>query len=183
VKQNRYGKFEIMKKVHRHSISLSDPKREIEAVLFDMDGVLVDSIPVHRQAWNSALAEKNLPPLDPRRYSSMLGRTSQDILTGYLELHSLPLPMSSQKEIILSKEQFLLKLLKESIQPTPGVFHWLDFLKQKQILCSIASSGEMGNIVAVLELLDLSGYFASIISGARQPASQIRRFSYWLRPP
>lgn len=161
-----------MKRAHRHSISLSDPKREIEAVLFDMDGVLVDSIPVHREAWNSALSQKNLPPLDPRRYSSMLGRTSQDILTGHLDSHGVTMPLSSQLEIIAIKERYLHELLRKSIQATPGVIGWLDFFKRKQIRCSVASSGEMGNIVVVLELLDLSDYFASIISGARLPASK-----------
>jgi HAD superfamily hydrolase (TIGR01509 family) len=156
----------------RHSISLLDPKREIEAVLFDMDGVLVDSIPVHRQAWNSALADKELPPLAPRKYSSMLGRTSRDILTGYLDLHGLPMPLSAQLEIIASKERYLRELVRKSIQTTPGVIHWLDFFKKKQIRCSVASSAEMGNIVAVLNLLDLSDYFATIISGARLPASK-----------
>ncbi len=164
--------MKIPAEAQRLSICLLDSKREIEAVLFDMDGVLVNSIAVHREAWNSALSEKNLPALDPRRYSSMLGKTSQDILTGYLDLHGLLLPISSQVDLIASKERYLRELRKKGIQTTPGVIHWLDFFKKKQILCSVASSGEMGHIVAVLELLDLSEYFASIVSGARLPASK-----------
>ena len=54
----------------------------------------------------------------------------------------------------------------------PGVINWLEFLRKKQIPCSVASSGEMANIVAVLDLLSLSDYFASILSGARLPASK-----------
>lgn len=155
-----------------HSVFLPDQKREIQAVLFDMDGVLVDSIPLHRKAWNSALAEKDLPPLDPDRYSSMLGRTSRDILSGHLVANQLQLPVSSQKEIIANKERYLRGLLKKSIQTTPGVISWLSFFRRKQVRCGVASSAEMGNIVTVLDLLELADYFASIISGSRLPASK-----------
>jgi HAD superfamily hydrolase (TIGR01509 family) len=162
----------LPQEAQRHSISLLDPKRKIEAILFDMDGVLVNSIPLHRQAWNSALADRELPPLDPRKYASMLGRTSRNILTGYLDLQGLPMALAAQLEIIDSKERYLRELVRKSIQTTPGVIHWLDFFKKKQIRCSVASSAEMGNIVAFLNLLDLSDYFASIVSGSRLPASK-----------
>jgi beta-phosphoglucomutase len=162
----------ILSATQKSLAPLVDPGREIKAVLFDMDGVLVDSIPAHREAWNSALGEKNLPPLDPQRYSSMLGKASHDILTEYLESHGLPMPLSSQVEMIASKERYLRELLKKDVQTTPGLFHWLDFFKKKQILCSVASSGEIGNIVAVLELLHLSDYFTSIVSAARLPTSK-----------
>lgn len=158
--------------LQRHSVFLQDQKREIHAVLFDMDGVLVDSIPLHRKAWNSALAEKKLPLLDPDRYSSMLGRTSRNILSGHLDAHQLRLPAPLQKEIIVNKERYLRELLKKSAQMTPGVISWLSFFKRKQIRCAVASSAEMGNIVAVLDLLELADYFASIISGSRLPASK-----------
>ena len=49
---------------------------------------------------------------------------------------------------------------------------WLDFFKKKQIPCSVASSAEMANITSVLELLKLSDYFTSIISGVRLSASK-----------
>jgi HAD superfamily hydrolase (TIGR01509 family) len=134
--------------------------------------VLVHSITAHRQAWNAALHEKNLPPLDPQSYSSMLGRTSQAILNGYLELQHMPMPLDLQIELLGSKEQFLRKFVRKGVQTTPGVINWLEFFKAKQIPCAVASSGEMGNIVAVLEFLDLSDYFASILSGARLEVSK-----------
>lgn len=156
----------------RHSISLRDPKWEIEAVLFDMDGVLVHSVVVHRKAWNAALGEKNLPPLNPQNYSSLMGRTSQDILDGYLDLQGISMPSSARIEILGRKERFLRQFLRQEIHSTPGVIPWLNFFKRKQIPCTVASSGEMGNIVSVLELLDLSDYFASILSGAHLSASK-----------
>ena len=175
MKRIPYGIYKIMmisETTQKPLVFLVDPKRQIEAVIFDMDGVLVDSIPAHINAWNLALSENQLPPLDLGTYSSMLGRTNLSILTGYLDLHAMPLPLSSKKDIIDTKERFFRGTIRKGIKTTPGVIQWLDFFKKNQILCSVASSGEMANIVAVLELLDLSDYFASIISGAHLPASK-----------
>lgn len=159
--------MKILAEAQRYSISPLDSRWEIESILFDMDGVLVSSIAAHRAAWNAALTEEELPPLDPRSYSSMLGRTSQDILNGYLDAQSIPMVLSSQTALISSKERFLRKFVRKGVQTTPGVIRWLDFFKRNQIPCAVASSGEMGNIVAVLESLVLSDYFAAIVSGAQ----------------
>jgi HAD superfamily hydrolase (TIGR01509 family) len=155
-----------------HSIFLKDIHREIGAVLFDMDGVLADSIPLHIKAWNSVLSEINLPILDRETYLSVLGRTNLDMITKFLDLHDTALPLSFMKDIVDTKEQFFRNSIKDYIDSTPGVIAWLDFFKKKQILCSVASSGEMANIVVVLDMLHISDYFTSIISGAHLRVSK-----------
>jgi HAD superfamily hydrolase (TIGR01509 family) len=162
----------ISEETPNHSIFLLDLKREIEAILFDMDGVLVDSIPSHIKAWNSALSENNLPALDRKTYLSMLGRTNFDMITRYLDLHNKSLPLPLKKNIIDTKERFFRYIIKEEIKTAPGVIKWLDFFKKKQIRCSVASSGEMANIAVILEMLHISDYFTSIISGAHLPAGK-----------
>ena len=97
----------IREEAKKQSIFLLDPRCEIEAVLFDRDGVLVNSVAAHREAWNAALGEKKLPALDPWSYSLMLGRTSQDILNGCRDLQRIPVPFSSRVELIGNKERFL----------------------------------------------------------------------------
>ncbi len=156
----------------QHSIFLSEPKTKINAILFDMDGVLVDSIPVHLNAWNSVLSEMDMPALDQEFYFSVLGRTNLDMITKYLNLQNIEMSMSLKKDLINTKEQYFRKIIKDNIKATPGVFEWLDFFKQNRIRCSVASSGEMANILAVLEALHVSDYFISIISGAHLPASK-----------
>ncbi len=162
----------ISEELVNHSIFLIDPKREIEAILFDMDGVLADSIPLHIQAWNVVFEEYNLSMFDRSDYLFTLGRTNIDMLTRILSVQNRPLPLSMKKNIIESKERCFRKLIKEQISPIPGVIDWLNYFKQKQIRCSLASSGEMANIISVLEALQVSDYFSSIISGAHLPASK-----------
>jgi HAD superfamily hydrolase (TIGR01509 family) len=162
----------ISEETPEHSIFLLDPKREIEAILFDMDGVLVDSISLHIKAWNFVLSKNNLPALDLKTYLSVLGRTNLDMLTKYLDLQILPLSLSLKKEIIDTKEKYFRYIIKNTIRTTPGVIDWLDFFRKKKIRCSVASSGEMANITVVLEMLHISDYFTSIISGVHLPASK-----------
>jgi HAD superfamily hydrolase (TIGR01509 family) len=175
MKRSPCGTFKVMPasvESPQHSIFLSEPKTKIDAILFDMDGVLVDSIPVHLKAWNSVLSEMNMPALDQKTYLSVLGRTNLDMLTKYLNLQNIKMSLSLKRDFINTKEQHFREIIKENIKPTPGVFDWLDFFKQNRIRCSVASSGEMANILVVLEALHVSDYFISIISGAHLPASK-----------
>lgn len=162
----------VSKETSLHSIFLRDAHREIEAVLFDMDGVLADSIPLHIKAWNYVLSEINLPVLDREMYLSVLGRTNLEMITKYLDLQKLPLPLSFKMDIVATKEQFFRNSIRDYMSTTPGVIDWLDFFKKKHVLCSVASSGEMANIVVVLDMLHVSDYFTSIISGAHLRASK-----------
>ena len=95
-----------------------------------------------------------------------------EMITRYLDLQNIPLPLSFRRDIVDTKEQFFRDSIKDYIDTTPGVLDWLDFFRKKQIPCSVASSGEMANIVVVLEMLHISDYFTSIISGAHLSASK-----------
>jgi HAD superfamily hydrolase (TIGR01509 family) len=155
-----------------HSIRLLEPNKEIEAVLFDMDGVLADTIPAHIQAWNSALRENSLPEMDRDSYLYGLGRTNFDMLDKIMGLFNKTLSVFTKNKIIVTKERMFRSIIMEQLATTPGVVDWLDFFKQKQIRCSVASSGEMANITVVLDTLQIADYFASIISGAHLPATK-----------
>jgi len=161
-----------LEQVSIHSVFLSKPKAEIEAVLFDMDGVLVDSIPLHVTAWNTALGDAGLPPLDHAAYMNALGRTNMEMIVMFLARHNLQLPFANRRELVDAKERIFRARIKDEARALPGVHAWLEFLRIKHIRCAVASSGEMANVVAVLDSLQLSDYFASVLSGARLPKSK-----------
>ncbi len=168
----------------KHSIFLCEPAAKIEAVLFDMDGVLVDSVPLHIKAWNTALGEAGLPALDFAAYMTALGRTNMDMIVMFLRRHNIELPVDGRRQLVDAKERIFRSKIKEEAQALPGVRDWLEFLSMKRIRCAVASSGEMANVVAVLDTLQLSDYFAAVLSGrACRRASRTLRCSYWRRVP
>jgi beta-phosphoglucomutase family hydrolase len=140
--------------------------RGIQAVLFDMDGVLVDSIPAHREAWNAALRENSLPELDGQTYLAFAGKTNWDILTEHLDQNTLTVSSVAKRSMIDRKEHLVRKLIRQDARPTPGVRELLVYLGGRKIRCAVASSGEMANIVAVLQVLDIANYFTSVVSGS-----------------
>ena len=144
----------------------------LKAVLFDMDGVLVDSTPQHVESWNHVLTDLNLPPLTNEWYFSVIGRVNRDLLSCYSKYNHIKLSKSQIEILVTRKEETFRNLIMQKAELTPGVIEWLTFLKQNDIFCSVASSATMANIVLILHTLKIADYFASIISGKYFPASK-----------
>lgn len=147
-------------------------RRGIQAVLFDMDGVLVDSVAAHMHAWNASLEQGHLTPLDLSTYLDYVGKSNREILTRHLDRLGLDLPAAARTELIDRKENLLRTSMRNGAKTTPGVTDWLEYLGNKGIRCAVASSGEMANIVTVLESLRLANYFTSLVSGSGLPATK-----------
>ena len=57
--------------------------RRYDALLFDLDGTLIDSMPLHQRAWARWLAEQGQPlEEDARFFASTAGRSGAEILAG-----------------------------------------------------------------------------------------------------
>jgi beta-phosphoglucomutase-like phosphatase (HAD superfamily) len=146
--------------------------RLISATLFDMDGVLVDSIPIHLQSWNNVFAELGYPDMTSEQYLRSLGRTNAAMLNTYCKEASIVLTPSELSQILIRKEAVFRENMERDARPTPGLVAWLDFFNHLGILCSVASSGTMANIAYILNKLGIADYFASTVSGMKFHASK-----------
>ena len=153
-------------------IKLDLTNHKIQAVLFDMDGVLVDSIPIHIQSWNEVFFQKGLSEFSRDLYFSVLGRTNMDMLQTYCRENRIKLTESQLKEILSQKEITFRKNIVEHASMTPGVIDWLDHFKSVGILCAVVSSSTMTNIIHILHTLHIADYFSTIVSGTNFPASK-----------
>ena len=140
---------------------MSQQKPETRAVVFDMDGVLIDSHPAHRAAWESFLQSLGIHVSEDDLSFILEGRTRFEILRHFLG----DLPENQLQEYGQRKDEFF-RDLEHSIQPAQGVVPFLSKLEQMGLSCAVATSASEIRTASTIERLGLSGYFDAIITAA-----------------
>ncbi|MDQ3918786.1 MAG: HAD family phosphatase [Acidobacteriota bacterium] len=130
------------------------------AVLWDVDGTLIDSSEYHWLSWRDALAAENFP-LTRERFAETFGQRNDEILRAYF-------PRRTPEEIARvgdAKEVRYRELIRErGITLLPGVRRWLDRLRRDGWLQAVASSAPRLNLDAIMSALGLEDYFAAVAS-------------------
>ncbi len=132
----------------------------IKALIFDMDGVLVDSEPCHLQAYQELLGRLGHPYTgeDNREF---LGRKDITILGILNERYNLK---SSAEALLVEKEAILARLLATAV-PRPGVVKTLETAKRLGLPIAVASSATLPTIKLVVDVLKIRSYFKTLTSG------------------
>jgi beta-phosphoglucomutase family hydrolase len=136
-----------------------------QGVIWDMDGVLVDTGEFHFQAWSQALPEYGIP-FTRELFTATFGMNNAGILTMLLGRTPSPELLA---EISDRKEQLFRQAVRGHVQPLPGVLAWLKRLKAAGMRQAIASSAPPANIDALVDELGLRDYFDAIASGFDLP--------------
>lgn len=136
-----------------------------EGVIWDMDGVLVDTGGFHFQAWSQALSEHGIP-FTRELFTATFGMNNAGILTMLLGQTPTPELLA---EISDRKEQLFRQAVRGRVQPLPGVLAWLERLKAAGMRQAIASSAPPANIDALVDELGLRDYFDVLASGSDLP--------------
>jgi beta-phosphoglucomutase len=136
------------------------------ALIFDLDGVVVDSMPVHQAAWEQYLESMGLPTSDLA--SHMHGRRNDEIVMDFLGHSADPKLVEEHgaaKER-LYREMMRERMLRESpaAQLVPGVAAFLESVRGVPL--AVASNAERANIDLVLDGAGLRKYFRAIVDGS-----------------
>ena len=125
-----------------------------------MDGVLVDSHPVHMRAWERFLRSQGRPVSQQDLDFILEGRKREEILRHFMgELTpELLASFGQQKETLFREESTNMKTI-------PGVTRFLDELASVSLPIGVASCGGRGRVNHLLEQLQLTHYFRFIITG------------------
>jgi beta-phosphoglucomutase len=135
------------------------------AVLWDMDGVLVDSGEMHYQSWLETLTALSIP-FDRNKFRSTFGMNNTGILTILL---GKP-PVADFLEMVSDRKEGLFReLIHERLQLLPGALEWLGRLQQSGTLQAVASSAPQANIEATVDELNIRQYFSALISAYSMP--------------
>lgn len=131
------------------------------AVLWDMDGTLIDSEELHWISWRDTLADEGFT-ITREQFLASFGQRNDSIIPRWLGAASTP---ERIERISNAKEKLYRELIrKDGISPLPGVATWLHRLHQEGWLQAIASAAPRANIDAVLEALSATHLFQGIVS-------------------
>jgi beta-phosphoglucomutase family hydrolase len=136
-----------------------------QGVLWDMDGVLVDTGEFHFQAWSETLSGYGIP-FDRTLFQATFGMNNAEILSVLLGQPPTPDLLA---QISDQKEQQFRQAVRGRVWPLPGVLDWLERLKAGGVRQAIASSAPPANIDALVGELGLRDFFEAIVSGFDLP--------------
>jgi beta-phosphoglucomutase len=129
-------------------------------VIFDMDGVIVDSNPYHKIALKDFCSSHGYELSDEQLLKRIYGRTNRDWLT---ELFG-KLPEDQLAEYAEEKESLYRKLFNDDIKPVKGLIKFLDLLDAHKILRAIGTSAPRTNVDFTLTKTNTVKYFPTILN-------------------
>lgn len=135
--------------------------KEIKAVIFDMDGVLIDSEPLWRKAMIEGFASIGVLITEEDCKKTTGNRLKEVVEYWFEKLDILDfLPTEIEHRII----NMLVKLINNEGKAISGVIEVINFCKNKNIKIGLATSSSNQLMEAVLEKLNLKNTFKSSIS-------------------
>jgi len=134
--------------------------RVLEGVIWDMDGVLIDSMEIHFTIWKEFFTPYQVE-FNRQDFNRHFGTTNlQTILTtlGDRVNHQQAIALSNKKQALFEKQAI------QQVKLIPGVKNWLAKFQSMGIPQAVASSNSQGFIEAVAKHLKIDQFFNTMIS-------------------
>jgi beta-phosphoglucomutase len=132
-----------------------------QAVLWDMDGTLVDSGEYHWQAWRDTMSREG-SPITYEQFLATFGQRNDSILRQWLGENATPeliQRIGDAKEALYRQH-----VRRQGICLLPGALKWLHLLHRKGWGQAIASAAPAANIETILDVLQIRRCFQAIVS-------------------
>jgi len=136
----------------------------LHAVIWDLDGVIIDSAEEHRQAWQRLAQEEGIRFTDADFWATF-GKRNDDIITIVWGT----LPPERIQGLADRKEFYFRELIRKTAVPLPGSIELLRGLHDAGFLQALASSAPVENIQLISEVLGLRQYLTALVSGETVP--------------
>lgn len=131
------------------------------AVLWDLDGTLLDTFENHYQAWQEVL--RPYTTLFNREvFRESFGRNNHTSVAKYFGFQP---DESFVDDLVKRKEAIFLRQMPTGVGLFPGVMNWLTFLKKQSVPQAIATSAPKKNLFASVETFHLGPFFDVIAAG------------------
>jgi len=142
------------------------PQGAFDAYLFDCDGTIVDSMPLHYVAWKRALGEWNCE-FSEELFYAWGGRPTPEIISTLNQMQGLSMPV---ERVAGRKEEFYFALLPE-LKAVPEVLEHI-VAQQGRIPFAVVSGSARDSVMASLETLKLLDRFETLVCAGEYQKSK-----------
>jgi len=147
-------------------MKLKLPPGTFGAYLFDCDGTIVDSMPLHYVAWKKALGEWNCE-FGEELFYAWGGRPTAEIISTLNEKHRLSMPVET---VARRKEEFYFAMLPE-LKVVPEVLEHIE-AQHGRIPFAVVSGSARDSVTASLETLKLLDRFETLVCAGEYTKSK-----------
>ncbi len=137
---------------------------QIQAVIWDLDGVIIDSAEEHRKAWQRLACEEGIP-LSDADFWATFGKRNDDIFAILWG----PLSTEQVRALANRKEAYFREYIRDTAAPLPGSMELMKGLHEAGFAQALATSTPSENIVLIGEVLGLGRYLTALVSGESVP--------------
>ena len=135
----------------------------IRAVLFDMDGTLLDTEPLYRELWKRAIEELGWTVDYDQFFKRVSGMNMQDMRRACLEMYGESFPFEKIREV---RRHYLTEWWKSNIPATKaGIPHILPILKKMGLRLAVATSSGEAYARGLLKQAEIDRYFDAYVTG------------------
>ena len=155
----------------------------LAGVIFDCDGVIVDSRESNTVFYNRVLEHFNLPPMTPEQEQFCFMATAMQAL-----LHIVPPHLHKQIGYVTSEVVNYHRDIMPMLRLQPGFVDFIDYLRDKQVRMAVHTNRRLEGIQTVLDIFGLPSYFDPVVAADTaapkpSPEGALRICATWQTPP
>jgi len=133
----------------------------IEAVIFDMDGVIAHTNPYHSISFKEFFARYEIYPTEEEFRDHMYGKNNGYILSHFFGREIIG---EELKRLEAEKEGMFREIYFEKATPLPGLIEFLEEIEGNGIKMGVATSAPRANLDLILDRLQIRDKFSSLLS-------------------
>jgi HAD superfamily hydrolase (TIGR01509 family) len=142
---------------------------ELNTVIFDMDGLLIDSEPSWQEAGMETLREFSVS-LTLDQYHLTTGLRTKEWIDYWFDHFRISKVFARQAEETIHRKA--IEKIKAHAKPMPGIGHIFSFFEEKKFRIGLATSSPMELADAVIDKLDIRGHLHAVSSAGNLPFSK-----------
>ncbi|MGC9452816.1 MAG: HAD family hydrolase [Oceanipulchritudo sp.] len=142
-------------------IDFTPPGEKYRGYIFDCDGTLADSMPLHLRAWNHGLAAAKAPlQIDGKGFMTVAGMALRQTIEHWNATHSIQI----DAEVVMREKNAFFEAHQPEIAPIDPVVEFARACKAEGAAISVASGGGRTDVLKTLQIIGLGDFFSHVIT-------------------